>query len=376
MKKLLIITSITALFIIGCSLGIVEEMEEPIVTEEVKIEEQEEIIEETTRQETTITIGAIGDVLLHERVYVHAEVEEGVYDFMPMLEKVRHLLEGPDFLMANMESIPGGVEIGLSTYPAFNSPQEIVSNLQSLGVDMVIGANNHTLDRGLKAVENAINFYDEIAMPYVGKYRSLEDRNRDRIVDVDGITVGVLAYTYGTNGIPVPEGHEYVVALIEQDRIGEDIVRLRDKVDVLLVHMHWGDEYQLEPNEEQRNLAMLLAESGVDIVFGHHPHVLQPIELIELENGHQTTVFYSLGNFFSGQNFEYTDIGGVATIEVTKVVEDGDVTLNIHSPHIEPTLVVRTDNGYFVGPMKNADFPSISGSTYEEMVEHTQTYLR
>jgi len=313
--------------------------------------------------------------LLHERAYVPTKVAVGIYDFMPMLERVDALLSAPDFLMANFESIPGGVEIGLSTYPSFNSPKEIVTDLQSLGVDMVIGANNHTLDRGLRTVESAINFYDEIGMPYVGKYRSFEDRNTARIVTIEGISIGVLAYTYGLNGIEVPKGHEYVVGLIDPDKIVADIDELREKVDVLVVHMHWGAEYELEPNQGQRDLAMLLAASGVDIVFGHHPHVLQPIEWLKLEDGQETIVFYSLGNFFSGQNYDYTDIGGVATVEVTKIVEGEDITINVHSPTIEPTIVVQKENGYFVQPMAKADVASISGTTFDEIIMHTQSYL-
>ncbi|MFN7249456.1 MAG: CapA family protein [Anaerobacillus sp.] len=368
------------IFFVGCQQ--LEDLENEEITgqstEASDVETQakeEEIVVETQKQETTITIGAIGDILLHERVYAPAKTSDGSYDFLPMLQRVAALLEAPDFLMANMESIPGGVELGLSTYPSFNSPHEIVSNLQTLGVDMLVGANNHTLDRGLRAVESAIDFYEEIGMAYVGKYRSSEDRDTDRIVTVEDISIGVLAYSYGTNGIPVPKGHEYVVALIDSEKIAKDVKKLREKVDILVVHMHWGAEYEREPNQEQRELALQLAEAGVDVVFGHHPHVLQPIEALKLENGHETVVFYSLGNFFSGQNFDYTDIGGVATVKVTKTVEDDHVSVKIHSPEIEPTQVVQQENGYFVRPMKEAETPSISGATLNEIIEHTQVYI-
>jgi len=174
-----------------------------------------EIIEaEEEEKEVSITIGSIGDVLLHSRVYKKAQTDSG-YDFLPMLELVEPLIQAPDFMMANQESMPGGVEIGLSTYPNFNSPHVIASNLQSVGIDMVIGANNHTLDRGVAAVESALDYYDEINMEYVGVYRDTEDRERDRIVTVNDVTIGVLAYSYGTNGIPIPSGHEDIVSLID-----------------------------------------------------------------------------------------------------------------------------------------------------------------
>ncbi|WP_332698838.1 CapA family protein [Halalkalibacter lacteus] len=362
------------LTIIGCQQQeiTVESNPEQIDAEFVRQEAPGPVEEERT--ETTITIGAVGDVLLHERVYVPAETEGG-YDFMPMLQEVESLLAAPDFLMANQESMPGGVEIGLSTYPSFNSPQEIVSNLQTLGVDMVIGANNHTLDRGVKAVESALDFYDEIGMDYVGVYRDTPDREKDRIVAVDDITLGVLAYTYGTNGIPIPEGHEDIVALIDRERMQQDVERLREKVDIVIVHMHWGDEYAREPNAEQRELAQHLSEAGTDIIFGHHPHVLQPIDHLQQENGQETYVFYSLGNFFSGQNFEYTDIGGVGTIEVTKTIKGDEQVVEIHTPHIEPTLVMLENDVYRMMPMADSGGSLINGSTTEQMREHVQMYV-
>jgi poly-gamma-glutamate synthesis protein (capsule biosynthesis protein) len=359
-------------FLAGCQQvaeqGVHELVVEPPIVESEVIEAEEEEVE------VTITVGSIGDVLLHSRVYNLAQTGEG-YDFLPMLEKVEPLLQAPDFMMANQESMPGGTEMGLSTYPSFNSPHEIASNLQTVGIDMLIGANNHTIDRGVKAVENALNFYDEIGMDYVGVYRDKADRERDRIVEVNDVTIGVLAYTYGTNGIPIPEGHDDIVALIDRERIEQDVTSLREKVDVVIVHMHWGAEYEREPNEEQLELAQLLSEAGADIVFGHHPHVLQPIDVIKQESGHETTIFYSLGNFLSGQDFNYTDVGGVATIEVTKKTKGEDVTIEIHSPEIEPTLVVREQDIYKVYPFAEVERTSISGGTAEETKEHTMKYV-
>ncbi|GAE31330.1 CapA family protein [Halalkalibacter hemicellulosilyticus] len=378
MNKIQMIVVLMLLVLVGCQQTTEPPVEEEPVTppEETEVErEQEEEPPLPVEKETTISIGAVGDVLLHERLYETAEVEDG-YDFMPMLEPVKHLMEAPDFMMANQESLPGGEELGLSTYPMFNSPQEIARDLQLAGVDLVSVANNHTLDRGLDLVYNSIDYYDEIGLGYVGAYRDQDDRDTDRIVDVDGISLGILAYTYGTNGIPVPEGHEYVVALIDDEQMEEDVAALRDQVDILIVHMHWGAEYILEPNEDQLHQANLLAEAGVDIIFGHHPHVLQPIDVIEQEDGHETTVFYSLGNFLSGQNFDYTDIGGIATIDVTKVTLDDElVSLKVHSPHIEPTVVMREEGSYRVRELSEVGASPINGSTHDEMSEHVIQYM-
>ncbi|MFA9556303.1 CapA family protein [Evansella sp. AB-rgal1] len=369
-------------FLVGCQ-NVVNEGNEQTFTKEPSLignmsersNQERDDIDVERRWESTITIGAIGDVLIHDRVYDRAKVGEGKYDFSPSFEEVADLLHSPDFLMANMESMPGGVELGLSGYPLFNSPQEIVTDLQNVGVDMMIGANNHTIDRGLKAVNNALDLYDVVGMDYVGVYRDQEDRNTDRIVSIEDISLGVLAYTYGTNGIPIPSGHEYVVPLINKDQITKDVERLREKVDVLIVHMHWGTEYIREPNQNQRDLAQFLAELEVDIVFGHHPHVLQPIDVIKNEEtGHETTVFYSLGNFFSGQYFEFTDIGGVATVEVTKETVGNESTVTITTPQIEPTVVIL-DDIYRVKPMEATDGSPITGTTFEDVLEHTMIYM-
>lgn len=160
---LIILTLMTGL--VACQVE--KESSNPITINHERTEDPSNIVVPEIVEEISITIGAIGDVLLHERVYELAEAEGG-YNFIPMLQLVEPLLQAPDFMMANQESMPGGVEIGLSTYPSFNSPKEIASNLQELGIDMVIGSNNHTLDRGIAAIESTLEHYDEIGMEYVG----------------------------------------------------------------------------------------------------------------------------------------------------------------------------------------------------------------
>lgn len=327
-------------------------------------------------QETSITLGAIGDVLLHRRVYELQEVDRGVYDFGPSLEPVKSLVSKPDFLMANQESVPGGVEFGLSTYPSFNSPKEIIHGLKEIGVDMLIAANNHTIDRGIPPLMSALDLYDELELPYSGAYRDASDRNDHRIIEIEEINIGVLSYTNSTNGIPIPFGFEDTVAMIEEDRVIEEIEALRELVDVLVVHMHWGNEYERVPNEYQISWAQKLADAEVDIIFGHHPHVLQPIEQLKQPDGQDTIVFYSLGNFYSGQNFQFTDVGGVASVDVTKTKTANSSGITLTSPFIEPTQVIRGQNAeYIVVSMKDTDIPSIAGESYDNTIEHVMQWL-
>ncbi|PPA69970.1 CapA family protein [Jeotgalibacillus proteolyticus] len=328
-------------------------------------------------QESTISIGAIGDVLLHDRVYELAKTAPGTYDFDIFFEQVKPLLSAPDFLMANQESIPGGIEFGLSSYPAFNSPQEIIHTLKDAGVDMIIAANNHTIDRGIPPLINALDLYDELELPYAGAFKNADDRNDHRIIEIEGIDIGVLSYTFSTNGIPIPFGFEDSVALIEEERVIEEVRTIREMADVVVVHMHWGNEYERLPNDYQTSWAQKLADEQVDIIFGHHPHVLQPIDQLKQPDAEDTIVFYSLGNFYSGQNFNYTDVGGVASVEVTKTLSADKVRISLSNPVIEPTQVIRGSNSeYIVVPMKDAAPPSIAGETYEETVEHVSQWLR
>ncbi|TQR10338.1 CapA family protein [Psychrobacillus soli] len=285
-------------------------------------------------REETIKIGMIGDILLHFPLYHYKS-------FLPSFEPIKEELESLDILLANQESIPAGVEFGLSGYPDFASPTHIIDDLKKVGVDMISMANNHTLDQEEAGVLAAINHMKNVDMPYIGAYESLEDLQTDRILQVDTISFGFLSYTYGTNGHETPSGKDYLVNRIDVERITKDIGALKQKVDFIVVSMHWGTEYELEPNGEQKNLANAIADAGANIIFGHHPHVIQPYEMLTTSSGHQTHVFYSLGNFFSAQKTENTNIGGIAKLEILKKTINGKQVLSIENPSFISTAVLR-----------------------------------
>ncbi|WP_062104971.1 CapA family protein [Bacillus niameyensis] len=286
---------------------------------------------------TEATIGGIGDILIHDWVYNDAKTNGG-YDFNPMFAPVKDLLQKPDFLIANQESVPGGEEIGISSYPSFNSPYEIVDAIMNAGVDMVTTANNHMLDRGEKAIVSAIDYYEKKNLPYTGSFKSPEDKEIMRIMTVNGIRIAVLAYSYGTNGIPIPEGKDYLVSMLEPDKVLKDIEEAKGKSDIVLLALHWGDEYIREPNQNQKDLAHQFIEAGADIIFGHHPHVLQPIEWIEKPDGQKGLVIYSLGNFLSGQIRDYKDIGGMIEVTLEKNVGPEQKNTTIKEVNFYPTF--------------------------------------
>lgn len=296
-------------------------------------------IEKFRERNPSITLAAIGDVLIHDRVYEVAETDEG-YDFMPFLEQVAPYLNETTITFANQESMIGGEEIGLSNFPAFNSPYEVGDALKEVGVDIVSMANNHTLDRGEEAIQNAINHWDDIDMLYTGAYKDQADRDDIRVIDTEeGISVAFLAYTFSTNGIAIPSGKEYLVNMIDKDTMAVDIALAKEKSDVVVLSLHFGIEYEPLPSQKQQDLVQFAADEEVDIVLGHHPHVLQPIEWIEGTEGNELLAIYSLGNFLSGQEGLDRQIGGIFQCTITKVKKDGEDRIDISALQFMPTYI-------------------------------------
>ncbi|RLQ91545.1 CapA family protein [Planomicrobium sp. Y74] len=318
----------------------------------------------------TVSLSAIGDILIHGTVYDSAQTPDG-YDFDPMFEKVKPYLEQSDITVANSESIIGGSDIGLSSYPSFNSPFEVGDALQNAGVDVVAMANNHTLDRGTAAIENAINYWDQIGMQRTGSYLSEEERDQVSVRTVNGITFSFLSYTYGTNGIPTPAGKEYLVNRIDKELIRKDLQHAKEHSEVAVLSLHFGDEYQPLPNEYQIDIARFAAENGADIILGHHPHVLQPPEWIETSDGREVFVIYSLGNFLSGQNEISRQIGTILTIDVEKKTGPDSTEISIQNPSFTNTFVKNKDYSWFeIDLLKNVH-PDLN----EQVKSHLSTWV-
>lgn len=324
--------------------------------------------------ETEAVIAGIGDILLHDTVYHDALTKDDDYNFDPMLSPVYSLLQKPDFLIANQESVPGGTKLGLSGYPSFNSPYEIIDGIINAGVDMVTTANNHMLDKGEKGVLSAIDYYEEKNLPYTGTFKSPEDKSTIRVMNVNGIKIAVLAYAYGTNGIPVPAGKDYLVSILEPKKVLDDIEEAKEKSDIILLALHWGDEYARTPNQTQKELAHQFIEAGADIIFGHHPHVLQPIEWIDKPDGGKGVVVYSLGNFLNGQTTEneYIDIGGMIEVSIKKKMAGESTVTTIENVDFHPTFNSSTHfKNYRVYPIdeaKEKGFTDYSGEDLKQFM--------
>lgn len=386
MKKY--VTVFTLCFmLVGCSKGsapnilvesspVISAMEttspKPVVVEKLKTVEIE------NPKITHAKFVAIGDILLHQSVYKDAATPDGTYNFSPVFQKVKPFLERADIAVANQETMIGGQELGLSSYPRFNSPYEIGDALKEAGIDLVTIANNHTLDRGEKAIINAATYWDQIGMPYTGAFTSEEDRQNIRTVTKNEITFAFLSYSYGTNGLPVPEGKPYLINLIDLPLIQQDVEQAKNLSDVVVVSMHWGNEYEKEPNQIQIDLAKELSLMGVDIIIGHHPHVLQPANWIERPDGSRTFVLYSLGNFLSAQVGLNKLIGGIGGIEVTKTTYRGKSVITLDHPTFIPTYgYYKNWRQFEVIPMiqlTDAYLPNYQAH-YENIQHHLMKYM-
>ena len=277
-----------------------------------------------------ISMLATGDALIHNAIFWEYSVGDrnsGVYNFDGALDYVRDIVSNYDVAYYNQETpFAGGQADG---YPTFSTPSEFGDAMLKAGFNMVSLATNHTMDKGENGVLNFYNYFkDKDGVVYNGIANSEESRNNFIIGEKNNITYTMLSYTTSTNGIPVPSGKDYLVNVYDAEQVKKDIEAVRDKVDILIVAMHWGVEYASEPNSSQIEIANYLADLGVDIIIGCHPHVLQPITMID-----DTVVMYSLGNFISNQygTGDYNKLVGLmATLDITKTVTpEGEVSIEI-----------------------------------------------
>ena len=259
----------------------------------------------------TLQLVFAGDIMTHGPQIKAADQGRGTYDFTPSFELVRPMIERADLALANLETTFGGTPY--RGYPMFSSPSSLGSALKEAGFDVLTTANNHSCDRGRYGVENTIDVLDSLGIRTTGSYRTRAERSQRTplIIDVRGVKIAVLAYTYGTNGLPIPQ--PALVDTINLEQISDDLRRADSLgADYKIVQIHWGNEYEKHPNKRQRDLAAALARHGVGAVIGSHPHVVQDSEWIEEEGAKMKTfVIYSLGNFISNQTSPAATRGGM-----------------------------------------------------------------
>lgn len=298
-----------------------------LLTPDKTVDEKTESFDFGTK-EIPISFLAVGDDLIHGPIYRQAKARttDGSFDFSPAYQNIVPYLEGYDFKIINQETPLGGEELGLSSYPMFNSPTQLGSYLTSIGFNVISHANNHVLDAGTDGLANTINFWKtQAGTTMTGIYENATSANQLQIMEKDGVKVAFLAYTYGTNGLSLPAQSPYVINYIDQTKIQSDIAKAEEAADITVVIIHWGNEYEPNANENQKSLAQMMANCDADIIIGSHPHVIQDVSTLPQADGGKCLCYYSLGNFISAQDKKATMLGGMASIKTTYDVNNDQI---------------------------------------------------
>lgn len=368
MKKafMIIFLIIFVLSLSGCS---IKNADKPVMAEENPIAEEinvddlsqeenpDEIVKIEEEEPINIKLLAAGDLIFHLPQIWAARTQDG-YDFSPPFEYVKSYIEEADLAIANFETVTAGNDMEFTGFPRFNSPVETLAGIRSAGFDLLSTINNHSLDKNKKGIINTIDTIHANGMQKIGTYK---DENREPlIIDVKGIKIGFTAYTSSLNGLDSllkPE-EGYMLNKLDEDLIKSDIEFLKDTdVDLIVSILHWGHEYHRTPSLYQEELGLKLLDWGSDIILGSHPHVVQPVEEVEIQ-GERKLIVYSMGNFLSNQRYEtmgnsYTEDGLMVELIIEK---DRDRTYLKEVTYI-PTWVHRYKEGnamkYYILPVED-----------------------
>ncbi len=314
----------------------------------------------------------VGDSLIHWGVYNDAQQADGSYDFKPMLQYMKPIVSNYDIAYYNQETILGGTSLGVSSYPMFNSPQEVGDAFIDAGFNMVSLATNHTMDKGERGVLSSVEYWKqhpEIAVS--GQWSSEEERTASiqKVYEVNHIKYAFISYTIWNNGLRTPYGKDYLNNEYSDEKAAADIASVRDKVDFVIVAMHWGTEYSFKVDYKQEEITNYLASLGVDLIIGAHPHVIQTLGYC---NDNKTFVIYSLGNFLSDQLDVDNYTGLAAEVTLKKYIDvDGTVTNSIVEPRAEIVYTTTVKRGGTNHDFRILPYPQL---TDEQLPNHANLY--
>lgn len=336
MRKLLCLMLALMLLFCGCSKA--PEEEEGKVTDFYVsgFDDAKPADTDTEKQDTPeptvskLSFLAVGDNIIYQCGFTDAKNRANEqypeYNFMPIYENILPAIEAADISYINQETLMSGAEYGYSDYPCFNSPQHLGDQLTEMGFDVVNIANNHMLDMTTPGLLDTIEYWRTKDVTLIGGYENEEIYNKPVVVEKNGISMVFLSYTYSANGFQPSPNYDVVVPFLEKDQLTEDIRRVKDEADTLIVSVHWGNENQFEPTEDQRELAQIMCDEGVDVIIGTHPHVIQPVEWINSDNGNKTLCIYSLGDLVAVMMKSSNMLGGLCTFDIVKV--DGEISIH------------------------------------------------
>lgn len=273
-----------------------------------------------SREDTEVSFVVFGDNLLHEPIYRYGLQKEKSFDFL--YENIKDVVSESDVAVINQETPLVADPSMYQDYPRFGTPVLVGEAIVNVGFDVVTCATNHALDKGAYGIDVTRDFFASQGVLCLGTQKEEDTAYKPyEILEKKGIRFALFNYSYGTNGIPLPEGNPNMVHLLDnEDKIREDIGRARSEADFIIVFVHWGTEGLEQPDAKQQEWAQVFLNSKADVVVGTHPHVLQPCEVMVGEDGHEMLVYYSLGNYISAQPEKACVRGGMAgfTVGLTK----------------------------------------------------------
>lgn len=290
--------------------------------------------------EKRISFIAVGDNIPHDSVINTAKadaVDGKKYDFSKIYAGIAAEVEAADIAFINQESPVGGESLGISGYPNFNAPSEMIDELIKIGFDVFNIANNHMLDKREKGYANTVEYFNTLPITMIGGYTK-SDYDNLRIIDKNGIKTAFLSYTTFVNSghsNDISSGSDYIIPYANTADITRQVTLAKEKADVVIVSMHWGAENKASITSEQTKYAKLCADLGVDVVIGHHSHIPGKVEWMSGESGNKTLVTYSLGNFCSSQLYAKNMIGEMLKFDIVK---DADGVVSIENAYIDPVV--------------------------------------
>lgn len=305
----------------------------------------------------TLSVVMSGDVLLHTGVWESARADAAArgrsgMDFRPMFASVKPVVTDADLAICHMETPLARPAGPFLNYPIFSAPPQVVPALRWAGIDACTTASNHSVDQGLEGLLRTLRTLDEADIAHAGTAASRRDARTPLIMDVNGVSVALLSYAYGTNGLPVPSEARWSVPLIDVDGILKAAHRARaEGAEIVIVALHAGSEYTTSPNEQQLTVYEALTRSpDIDLVYGHHAHVPQPFDVL-----HDTWVAYGLGNFVAQQSTAVPDTYRGVTARFD-FVEQPDGSFDVERAHFTPTMITPYIEGG--SPMRVLDAPA------------------
>ncbi|MGN1179950.1 MAG: CapA family protein [Suilimivivens sp.] len=279
-----------------------------------------------TKEDTEISFAVFGDNLIHEPIYRYGLRNDETFDFL--YENVQDIISASDVAVINQETPLVENPSMYSGYPRFGTPVHVGQAIVNAGFDVVTCGTNHALDKGAEGIQTTKDFFTSRNIICLG-IQSKEEKEYQpyEILVKNGIKFALLNYTYGTNGIKIPEENPYMVHLLgNEDQIRNDISQAGEEADFVIVFVHWGTENSEQIDDFQKKWAQVFLESKADVVIGTHPHILQPCEIMEDNDGHKMLIYYSIGNYISAQGEETCTKGGIANFTVSLTPSGYEVT--------------------------------------------------